>query len=165
MFSKPEHGWTKVSFGEVELGYASYLTDVPIDTMDSFINYLAQNYFNQGFNLTFDAEGYTFSVIEFDGSLFLMDSKTDDVIPNIKELKNEYLKLPNYESLTNIIIYLAREIIDDITNYLQDWIDWIDFDDMTDEERIIRKENLLSRIEIIKRLIRKHEKLSRISDV
>lgn len=163
MFSKPMYGWTTVSFGNIELGQASYLTDVPVDVLDTFISYLTQDYFVHGFNTTFDAEGYMFSIVEFDGSLYLIDSKTDADEPNIKELKPESLGLNQYEKLTNIIIHLANEFINDLENNLQDWVDWEDFEETTDEERKIRKELILTKVEILKRLIRKHEKKNRLS--
>ena len=63
MLSKPGHGWTIVQIGLNSIGTASYIEDVPMDLLDTFIAYFNQKTKYLPFSFVFYAEGYHFGII------------------------------------------------------------------------------------------------------
>lgn len=41
MLEKPSFGWTKVSVSGIQIGVASYIEDVPLICLDTFISYFS----------------------------------------------------------------------------------------------------------------------------
>ena len=54
MLEKPNAGWTKVCIGDF-IGWASYITDVPVKCLKAFINGYPSNL---PITIRFDAEGH-----------------------------------------------------------------------------------------------------------
>ena len=59
MLGEPHYGWTNVWIAGKVIGVASYITDVPLDTLNQFFQYLNnyKNNRNVGFNIMYDEEG------------------------------------------------------------------------------------------------------------
>ena len=74
MLEKPWCGWTNVSIGEIKMGSASYIEDVPMNCIEAFINYFSlKSKLGLAFHLTFDAEGYSFGIMQFNDDLYSVD--------------------------------------------------------------------------------------------
>ena len=104
MLSKPKFGWTTISLGDF-IGSASYITDVPIDVMESMIDALNNH---KDFIVSFDAEGWCFKIIADDYRSFIIEEKDEPILYVCEKNKLE----------------LAKEILDDITTYKEDWYHW-----------------------------------------
>lgn len=102
MFSKPEYGWTHVSIGEFE-GEASYITEVPIDVLDAFIDYYK---LHKNICVDFDEEGSTFVLV--------ISSYVDIFVISEREQVITYKIDMNVDELAN-------EIISDFEKYIKDW--------------------------------------------
>ena len=115
MFSKPRYGWSDVSLGNFK-GRCSYLTDVPVDILNAFIN-----------AIKYDLPASVF--FEEEGSEFILVSSLYNtyIISDRKETKL-------YQSEVSIF-ELAKEIISDIDTNLDEWIDWMNYQDYDSKER------------------------------
>ena len=154
MLGKPFAGWTEISVGTKIIGSASYLTDVPLDLLDAFIKYFSQSYATLGFNVEFDAEGYSFGLIEFAEDLYAVDTDTDSDIPNVTRIPPEILGL-KWANSRKMLLCLAKELIKDIEQYFDLWVFW-DLIETEDTSVIKKREALLeSKLRIIKYLISK----------
>lgn len=102
MFSKPKYGWTHVSIGDFD-GSASYITDVPIDVLDAFIDFYK---LHKNICVDFDEEGSTFVLIVVSDIDIYVISEREQVIA--------------YKIDTNIN-ELTNEIISDFEKYIKDW--------------------------------------------
>lgn len=92
MFSKPKYGWTHVSIGEFE-GEASYITEVPIDVLDAFIDYYK---LHKNICVDFNEEGSTFVlVVSSDIDIFVISEReqitTYKIDMSVDELANEII--------------------------------------------------------------------------
>lgn len=148
MLDEPKYGWTHVMFGGQCLGTASYLTDVPVDCMERMIAYLLKDTVMDNFSIEFDAEGYTFGLIEFSDSLFWIHDNTEDGCPVLAKLNPESLGLMKYATVNEIMIRLAKELIDDIQSNKNEWIYWdcMDEDESEIEKREEKINNLLVKL-------------------
>ena len=115
MFSKPRYGWSDVSLGNFK-GRCSYLTDVPVDILNAFIN-----------AIKYDLPASVF--FEEEGSEFILVSSLYNtyIISDRKETKL-------YQSEVSIF-ELAKEVISDIDTNLDEWIDWMNYQDYDSKER------------------------------
>lgn len=140
MLSKPEYGWTTVSLGE-RADRASYLTDVPMDILDGFINNKENDFY-----LSFDAEGWEFEIVVRNNNANMIKYKdTDDItvfaaVPITKE-------------------ELALEVANDIEKDIEAWTIWFvpECKNSNDEILVKRKARLLKKIQTIKELYLKGE--------
>lgn len=122
MLTKPHAGWCKIKVGEMELGTASYMTDVPMNLLNTFIQYLSEdNCLN--FGVQFDAEGYSFGLIEFNDTLYFIHNNTSEAVSVLQEITPS-LSAWCPDSSRNMIKRLARELYYDIEDYFEDWIYW-----------------------------------------
>lgn len=102
MFSKPKYGWTHVSIGDFD-GAASYITDVPIDVLDAFIDFYK---LHKNICVDFDEEGSTFVlVVVSDIDIYVISEREQIVTYKIDTNINE----------------LTSEIISDFEKYIKDW--------------------------------------------
>lgn len=91
MISDPRHGWCYFKLGDFE-GHPSYLTDVPIDILDAFIDY-----HTKGYGMAyFDEEGTEFTLILSPYSVFIIEEKDKPLLHyyediDIRELENELI--------------------------------------------------------------------------
>lgn len=133
MFTTPEHGWTNLQLGDFSQR-ASYLTDIPNDCLDAFIHALQNNvpaivYFN--------AEGWDFYLVSsYYQTYIILD------IDNVKTFVIDKNK-------NN----LAKELINDIEKYLEEWVNWECYDDKEETEIEKRRNELKEKLSILKSLL------------
>lgn len=133
MLTKPKCGWTNIVIGNNVLP-ASYLTDVPINCLDSMIlSYRNHN----DFCVNFDAEGWTFKIIADEYITYIIKEKN----------RSELIVCENI-NLDN----LAKELIYDIEANINDWMYWVYR--MEEEEEVLKyKELLLKKVDILKKIV------------
>lgn len=133
MLANPKYGWTNVSIGEFN-ECASYLTDVPNDCLDAFI-YARENGFPAV--VYFDAEGYEYYLIASYFESFITIEKD--------ELKTYRFDLG--------LVDLAKELIDDIEQNIDEWADWQCYKEYDENQLKINKRKLEQKIRRLKQLI------------
>ncbi len=133
MLTNPKYGWTNVSIGEFNES-ASYLTDVPNDCLDAFI-YARENCFPAV--VYFDAEGYEY---------YLVASYFESFVTIEKD------KLRTYRFDLDLVD-LAKELIDDIEQNIDDWADWQCYKEYDENELKRNKRKLEQKIGRLKQLI------------
>lgn len=138
MLSKPDAGWTDVTM-ELFSGRASYVTDVPIDFLDAFINL----YETGNGIITCDEEGSEFIII-LSGYCYVTYVIAD----------REELSLYRIETK---IKDLANELIADISKHLDEWVKWLPNtdEDMNENDIKERRRLILSKIMKLKSLVEK----------
>lgn len=114
MLSKPIHGWTNVTIGDFA-GRASYTTDVPMDCLMAFINALE---YNIPASIFFDEEGTEFTLVASFNYTYVIEERQE---PKLIIVNKRFLSL-------------AKELVNDIENNLEDWVIWYDYYDGCDEE-------------------------------
>lgn len=134
MFTKPKNGWTSLKLGNFE-DRASYMTDVPNDCLDAFIQ--ALEYYDPC-TIYFDAEGWDYFLIIHHSQSYIVHCKNETPEVFVIDLTNEQL---------------AQKLIDNIELYLDEWAGWLCYDDNIDLEA--NKTDLLNKISILKNLIKK----------
>mgnify|MGYP007063240315 CR=1 FL=1 len=142
MLTKPHAGWCKIKIGVMELGTVSYMTDVPMDLLNAFIQYLSENNC-LNFGVQFDAEGYSFGLIEFNDTLYFIHNNTSESVPVLQEIAPSLSALCP-DSSRNMIKRLARELYYDIEDYFEDWIYW-EADEKAMESEDTEKRRLILR--------------------
>lgn len=105
MLSKPKHGWCDITIGDFT-DRASYLTPVHLDILKSLCN-LCQTHKPQ--TVFVDAEGWEYYIVFDCYSTFVILCKEEK--PEVFEFDIYYKKL-------------AKEVINDIRDNLDDWADW-----------------------------------------
>lgn len=106
MLGEPDLGWTKVTVGTFE-GYASYLTDVPFDVLNGFVDGLSGN---RPVAVAFDQEGSDFLLLTFWNATY--------VILNDEEGESHLYSFDiSWKEL-------AREVVHDMQAHFSGWLDW-----------------------------------------
>ena len=101
MISNPKNGWCNFKLGDFE-GTPSYITDVPIDLLDAFIDY-----YTIGYGLAyFDEEGSEFTLLLTWYGVYIIEEKD-----NVKSHVFYDLNISD----------LAKEVIADIETNLDGW--------------------------------------------
>ena len=114
MISNPKHGWCNFNIRTFK-GTPSYLTDVPVDLLEAFIDL-----HTKGTGIAwFDEEGTEFTLVLTPYSLFIIEEKDRPILHDFSEIKIENLE---------------RELIKDIE---KDLIAWSEFTIDDDREEII----------------------------
>lgn len=132
MISNPKNGWCKFKLGKFK-GTPSYLTDVPVDLLDLFIDY-----HTKGSGIAwFNEEGTEFSLIITSYSLFIIEEKENPVLHDFSEMKIEKLE---------------KELIDDIESDLDNWQHFTV--DEEPEEIEQHRIEIIQRIEKLKKYVR-----------
>lgn len=134
MLSNPEHGWCNVKIGDFE-GVASYLTDVPCNCLEAFIQYLSRGNHINSSSIFFDEEGTEFTVVLEYYSTYVIIER--GIIPELK----------CYHDIS--IHMLAYELIDDLDRDFDRWVNWECYDNPKEG----RSELLRSKINELKELI------------
>jgi len=111
MLTTPLHGWTHIQFKNFS-ERASYLTDVPNDCLDAFI-YALQT--NKPAIVYFDAEGYDFHLVSSFYRSYIIRDKEDNKV--------------DIHVIEKGIIELAKELVYDIENDFDAWLNWECYDD------------------------------------
>lgn len=132
MISKPKHGWSNFDLKAFH-GTPSYLTDVPVDLLNAFIQY-----HTTGTGIAwFDEEGTEFTLVITPYSLFIIEEKDEPVLHDFSEIK---------------INNLEKELIEDIEKDLISWSEFITSDDR--EEVIMHRDEIRNKIAMLKELSR-----------
>ena len=132
MISNPKHGWSNFDL-RVFHGTPSYLTDVPVDLLNAFIQY-----HTTGTGVAwFDEEGTEFTLVITPYSLFVIEEKDKPVLHNFSEMK---------------INNLEKELIEDIEKDLIGWSEFITSEDR--EEVIMHRDEIKNKIAMLKELSR-----------
>lgn len=132
MISNPKHGWSNFDLKAFH-GTPSYLTDVPVDLLNAFIQY-----HTTGIGIAwFDEEGTEFTLVITPYSLFVIEEKDKPVLHDFSEIN---------------IDNLEKEFIEDIEKDLIGWSEFITSDDK--EEVIIHGDEIRNKIAMLKKLSR-----------
>lgn len=133
MISNPKHGWSNFDLKTFH-GTPSYLTDVPVDLLNAFIQY-----HTTGTGIAwFDEEGAEFTLVITPYSLFVIEEKNKPVLHDFSEIK---------------INNLEKELIEDIEKDLIGWSEFITSDDR--EEVIMHRDEIRNKIAMLKELTSK----------
>lgn len=133
MISNPKHGWSNFDLKAFH-GTPSYLTDVPVDLLNAFIQY-----HTTGTGMAwFDEEGTEFTFVITPYSLFVIEEKDKPVLHDFSEMK---------------INNLEKELIEDIEKDLIGWSEFITSDDR--EEVIMHRDEIRNKIAMLKELTSK----------
>ena len=111
MISNPRYGWCNFELGDFK-GFPSYLTDVPIDLLDAFLDYHAKGY---GVAV-FDEEGSYFTLVmsAYNWGVYIIEEKDYPKLHNLCDFDVEDLE---------------EELINDIERNLKGWSEFITDDD------------------------------------
>ena len=130
MISNPKYGWCDFELGDFH-GHPSYLTNVPVDLLEAFINY-----FKNGTGLCFfDEEGSEFTLILKSRTILIME-------------ENETLKFHDFSDLDTVS--LAEELVADVIKNLYVWCNEFDLDigyRRTIEESVMNLDDLVKELE------------------
>ena len=143
MLEKPLFGWTKVSVSGIQIGVASYIEDVPLICLDTFISYFSNQIGN--FIIEFDGVGTEFGLVEFCASLCVLETVGDKI---------EIREIDASASAAAMLLQLGNELVRDIEKNLDDWVKWDDFE--SDPEH--RKHMLTEKCKMLKEILREKEK-------
>ena len=135
MFSKPKGGWVDINIGDYTLN-GSYLTDIPMNFLDSLISSLKSNL---PVSVFIDEEGVENIICAYFNEVFII-VKNGDVV--------EYKKIDMDFNL------FRKDIINGIEKYLNEWINWNMIDDV---EALKNRENELNtKLSIAKESFKKY---------
>ena len=113
MISNPKNGWCNFDLKSFH-GTPSYLTNVPIDLLDAFIQY-----HSTGTGIAwFDEEGTMFTLVITPYSLFIIEEKDKPILHDFSNM----IEIENLE----------KELISDIEKNLTEWSNFIVSDDRED---------------------------------
>ena len=131
MISNPKHGWSNFDLKTFH-GTPSYLTDVPVDLLNAFIQY-----HTTGTGIAwFDEEGTEFTLVITPYSLFVIEEKEEPVLHDFSEIN---------------IDNLEKELIEDIEKDLIGWSGFITSDNR--EEVIMHRDEIRNKIAMLKKII------------
>ena len=132
MISNPKHRWCNFDLGTFH-GTLSYLTDVPMDLLNAFIQY-----HTTGTGIAwFNEEGTWFALVITPYSRFIIEEKDKSVLYEFSEIR---------------IDNLEKELIEDIEKDLVGWSEFITIDDR--EEVIMHRDEIRNKIAMLKELSR-----------
>lgn len=133
MLSNPKHGWCDFQIGDFK-GSPSYLTMVPDETLQAFIDY-----HKTGTGIAwYDEEGNEFTLVINPYALYIIEEKEKPVLHDFSDLK---------------IKELEEELIKDIESNLDEWVSNFTLSD-EQEEFNENKKKLCEKLEELKQVIR-----------
>ena len=128
MISNPKNGWCDFRL-RTFTGNPSYLTDVPVDLLQAFIDY-----HQKGHGMAwFDEEGTEFSLVITPYSLFIIEEKDTPVLHDFSEMFLEKIE---------------KELIDDIEKDLDGWANYATSDNPKHVQ--IHRDNIVSKLAELK---------------
>jgi hypothetical protein len=104
MISNPRCGWCTFKLGTFK-GTPSYLTDVPLELLDAFLDY---HYKGVGVGW-FNEEGTEFTLVITPSSLYIIEEKEKLVLHDFSEMEIEKLE---------------KELVSDIESDLEGWVEF-----------------------------------------
>lgn len=141
MFSKPKYGWTNINLGDFK-GRGSYLTDIPLDCLNSFINALKCSL---PASIYFDEEGSEFILVaDFNGVYIISEREKTELI----KIDIDFLDL-------------IKEVIKDIEDNFNDWLLWMDYYEehsLNNNEALkIRKNSIENKLNTLKSMLKEYQ--------
>lgn len=135
MFSRPKVGWVDINIGGYTIN-GSYLTDIPMDFLDSLIPSLKSNL---PVSIFIDEEGIEDIICAYYNEVYIMVRDGDDV---------EYKKIDMDFNL------FRKEIIKGIETYLNEWINW----NMDKDAEVLknRENELRTKLSLAKEYLKKY---------
>lgn len=135
MFTKPKYGWTDLTLDQKNFFPASYLTDVPMDCLDGFIQAIQTG----SADVEFDAEGWE----------FILKIRKDQVsVITIKDTEEKYLGNKSMREY-------GEELYKDISESLQKWLEWeCCFEFLSKEEVQKREDELKNKLKTLRGLLK-----------
>ncbi len=135
MFSRPNGGWVDINIGDYTIN-GSYLTDIPMDFLDSLISSLKSNL---PVSIFIDEEGRENIICAYFNEVYII-VRNDDFV--------EYKKIDMDFNL------FRKDIINGIETNLKEWINW----NMEDDVEVLKKrENeLRTKLSIAKEYLEKY---------
>lgn len=133
MISNPMHGWCNFKLQKFT-GHPSYITDVPLDLLDAFINFYTKGYGA----VVFDEEGsfFTFLITDYNYGIYIIEDKEKPVLHVFDEI-----------TVTDLADELIKDLENDITG-------WSYFMVACDEEEIkLHREIIQQKIKELKQLL------------
>ena len=109
MISSPKYGWCNFDLGDFH-GRPSYLTDVPFDLLQAFIDLHTKG----SGCVWFDEEGTEFTLVLNPYSIFVIEEKDEPILHDCFKIK---------------IGDIEKEFINDIESDLNGWAEFITDDD------------------------------------
>lgn len=100
MITNPSCGWCEFHMGDFT-GNPSYLTDVPIELLEAFLNYKLTG----RAMVWFDEEGSEFTLVMNPYSIFIIEEKEESVLHDIDRPAGE----------------LLEELLSDVEDHLDEW--------------------------------------------
>lgn len=145
MIKNLNSGWCNFKLGSF-IGHPSYLTDVPVDLLNAFI----ELHKNESGIVWFDEEGSEFTLVLVRNSIFIIEEKEKPILHDFSELN---------------IFEIEKELILDIENDFDKWVKWLPDDDekkikerKKELKKLIKQLKILIKYRIIdRRLERKNE--------
>ena len=137
MLGKPDVGWVDIKIGEF-LGRGSYLTDIPIDCLNSCVFALSHN---APISFYIDEEGSGFMVVSYYNCTYVLQKDEDSE-------QKELLFSSDIDFRE-----LAVEILNDIDSNCEECIDWMAYDD--EATNLDRSELIRAKMNQLKLLLNK----------
>ena len=133
MFSKPNVGWVDINIGGYTMN-GSYLTDIPMDFLDSLISSLKSNL---PVSVFIDEEGIENIICAYYDEVYIIAKHGDDV---------EYIKKDMDFNL------FRKDIVNDIETNLNEWINW----NLDEDVKVLknRKNDLNTKLSIAKKYLK-----------
>ena len=132
MVSNPKAGWCSFEIGEFQ-GHPSYLTNVPMDLLEGFIEYEKNK--NKKIEICFDEEGTEFSLFTENNQAYIIAERRTtfryDIDKTIRELENEVLS----------------DIKSDLDNWAMEFI-------VFEKDYPQNKQNLIDKIDELEKLLK-----------
>lgn len=125
MISNPKHGWCDFNLGNF-YGHPSYLTDVPIEILEAFLDW-----WKHGYGCCwFDEEGSDFTLVFTPYSIYIIEEKDSVSLKIFSDISSISRK------------ELSNEIISDIESCLHEWCVEFTICDLSNKE-LHDRENLI----------------------
>lgn len=132
MIKNPHNGWAVFQMGNF-VGTPSYLTDVPVDLLDAFIDFHCK-----GSGVAwFDEEGCEFMIVLSPYSVYIIEDKNSAVLHDFSAMD---------------IGKLERELIADIERELEDWVSFLPSEGKEEENG--HRKKIEERLELLKKHVK-----------
>lgn len=141
MLSAPKCGWTKITLDNW-CSDASYLTDVPNDILDSFINLLKNHKVSSVFC---DAEGWEYIIVLDFNMVYIIEEKDETKL----------------YSFNKRITDLAEEVYNDISEHLNAWSEW-NYNIEDEDSKIEEKLSMSKKLKELRKLIDREKNRGRV---
>ena len=126
MFKAPHNGTTEIYIGERYIGRADNQKNVPVRILDTLLSYILAEHervANPPFAVSFTDGEKRFGLVEFAGSLYVVNNDGKDSNKLIGErIDPELLGLDKNAEVKEMIYALAEECVQDMKENFQEWV-------------------------------------------